>query len=76
MVHGYYNHVPLTMNRELFLQIADDLMAVLLAVLAAGDVNPVILTVGGFEDELVEVNMAFEPIEPLVSGNLWFMVHV
>jgi hypothetical protein len=44
-------------------------MAVLLAVATAGDVNPVILTVGGFEDELVEVNMALEPVEPLVSGS-------
>ena len=33
-------------------------MAVLLAVLAAGDVNPVIFAVGGFEDDLVEIDIS------------------
>ena len=46
-------------------------MAVGLAVFAAGDVDPEILAVGGFEDELVEVGIALQPIEP----HLWFMVH-
>ena len=38
-------------------------MAVGSSVFTAADVNPVILAVGGFEDELVEV------------GYLWFMVN-
>ena len=45
-------------------------MAILLAVLSAGDVNPKVLAVGGLEDELVKVAIVFNPVEP----HLWFMV--
>ena len=38
-------------------------MAVLLPVLATGDVDPEVLIVGGFEDELVEVGAAFGDIQ-------------
>ena len=30
--------------------------------------DPVILAVGGFEDELVKVNMMFQPIHPLMGN--------
>ncbi len=42
-------------------------MAVLLAVLAAGDVNPVVEAVAGLEDELVEVGVLLEEGEPTVG---------
>ena len=44
-------------------------MSVFLAVLAAGDVDPVVEAVGGLQDELVEVGMVLEVGEPTV-GNL------
>ena len=44
-------------------------MAVSSAVLAARDVNPEIFAVGGLEDELVEVGIMLEPVEP-TSGHL------
>lgn len=37
------------------------MMPVLLCVCTAGDVDPEVATVGGFEDELVEVGVGFEP---------------
>ena len=43
-------------------------MAVGFAVLAAGDVNPEVLAVGSLKDELVEVGIALQPVEPLTSG--------
>ena len=39
-------------------------MAVLLAVLATGDVDPVVHAVGGLQDELVEVGVFLEEGEP------------
>lgn len=42
-------------------------MAVLLPVLATGDVDPEVLTVGGFEDELVEVGAAFGNVQRLTG---------
>ena len=44
-------------------------MAISFSISPTGYVDPEIFAVGGFEDELVEVNMAFEPVEPLVSGS-------
>ena len=44
-------------------------MSVFLAVLAAGDVDPVVVAVGGLQDELVEVGVLLEVGEPTV-GNL------
>jgi hypothetical protein len=43
-------------------------MAVGLAVAAAGDVDPEVFAVGGLEDELVEVGVGLEPVEPLAGG--------
>ena len=43
-------------------------MAVGSAVLAARDVNPEVLAVGGLEDELVEVAIVLNPVEPLAGG--------
>lgn len=43
-------------------------MAVLGRVLAAGDVEPVVEAVGGFEDELVEVGVLPEEGDPAVGG--------
>ena len=43
-------------------------MAVGASVLPAGDVDPEVLIVGGFEDELVEVGVGFEPVEPATGG--------
>ena len=43
-------------------------MAVGLAVLAAGDVNPEVLAVGGLENELIKVSVMLEPVEPLAGG--------
>lgn len=45
-------------------------MTVGFLVLAAADVNPVVVTVDGFEDELVEVCVRDEPVEPLVEDLL------
>ena len=47
---------------------ADDLVAVPAPVLAAGDVEPEVLAVGGFEDELVEVGVVLQKVEP-AAGN-------
>ena len=51
-------------------------MAVLLPVLATGDVNPEVFAISGFKDELVEVGIPFEPVEPaiMVHGS-WFMIN-
>ena len=43
-------------------------MAVGPAVLAAGDVNPEVFAVGGLENELVEVGVVLEIVEPLAGG--------
>ena len=43
-------------------------MAVCLAVLAAGDMNPEVLAVGGFKDELVKVGVMLKPVKPLAGG--------
>ena len=43
-------------------------MAVGTAVLAAGDVNPEVFAVGGLENELVEVGVVLEIVEPLAGG--------
>ena len=50
-------------NRLLF-QVTDDLMAVLLAVATAGDMDPEVLVVGCLEDELVEVGVVFDKLHP------------
>ena len=42
---------------ELLLQVADDLMAVLLLVLATRDVDPEVLIVAGLDDGLVKVRV-------------------
>lgn len=51
-------------------------MTVLLAVLSTANVNPEVFAVSGFEDELVEVGIPFEPVEPaiMVHGS-WFMIN-
>ena len=38
------------------------------SVLAARDMNPIILAVGGFENQLIKVGVGFEEVEPLVGG--------
>ena len=43
-------------------------MAIGLAVLAAGDVNPEVLAVGGLHDELIKVGIMLQPVEPLAGG--------
>ena len=43
-------------------------MAVGLAVLAARDVDPEVLAIRGLEDELVEVGITLQPVEPLAGG--------
>lgn len=43
-------------------------MAVPAPVLTAGDVEPEVLAVGGFEDELVEVGVVLQKVEP-AAGN-------
>ena len=43
-------------------------MAVGPAVLAAGDVDPEVFAVGGLENQLVEVSVVLEIVEPLASG--------
>ena len=34
----------------------------------AAHVEPIVFAIGGFEDELVEVGVALEPVEPAVGG--------
>ena len=43
-------------------------MAVGTAVTTATDVNPEVFAVGGLKDELVEVGVAFQPVEPAMGG--------
>ena len=43
-------------------------MAVGLAVLAAGDVNPEVFAVGGLENQLIEVGVVLKEVEPLTGG--------
>ena len=50
------------------LQIPDDLMSVGFAVSTAGDVEPVVLAVGGLQDQLIEVGVMFEEIDPAVGN--------
>lgn len=42
-------------------------MAVLALVLPTADMDPVILAIRCFEDELVKVNMMVQPIHPLMG---------
>lgn len=42
-------------------------MTVLLAVGSATDMDPVVTTVGGFHDQLVEVGVVLQVIEPLLG---------
>lgn len=53
---------------SLLLQVANDLMAVLASVFPTADMDPVILAIRCFEDELVKVNMMFQPIHPLMGN--------
>ena len=43
-------------------------MTVGASVSTTGDVNPEVFAISGFEDELVEVGIPFEPVEPATSG--------
>ena len=43
-------------------------MAVGSAVLAAGDVNPEVLAIGGLHDELVEISIMLQPVKPLAGS--------
>ena len=43
-------------------------MAVGTAVLAAGDVNPEVFAVGGLENQLIEVGVVLQIVEPLAGG--------
>ena len=44
------------------------MVAVGLAVLAAGDVNPEVFAVGGLENQLIEVGVVLKEVEPLTGG--------
>ena len=55
-------------RRRLLLQVTDDLVAVLLAVLPARDMYPEIFAIGSFEDELVKVSVMLKEIKPLAGG--------
>jgi hypothetical protein len=46
-------------------------MAVSFAVFTAANVNPIVLTVGGFHDQLIKVSVMLKEIKP----HFWFMVH-
>lgn len=54
-------------KRWLLLQEADDLVSVGPAVFAAGHVNPVVLAIGGLEDELVKIAIVLNPVEPFAG---------
>ena len=43
-------------------------MPIRFPITTARDVNPEVLAVGGLEDELVEVGIALQPVEPLAGG--------
>ena len=43
-------------------------MAIGSAVLAARDMNPEVLAVGGFHDELVKIAIMLNPVEPLAGS--------
>ena len=44
------------------------MVAVGTAVLAAGDVNPEVFAVGGLENQLIEVGVVLQIVEPLAGG--------
>ena len=50
------------------LQVANDLVTVSASVLPARDMDPVILAIRCFENQLIEFGMGFEEIEPLVGN--------
>lgn len=49
------------MNHLLLAHVAEDLMTVALGVLTTTYMDPVVATVGGFHDELVEIRVGLEP---------------
>ena len=51
-------------------------MAILPAVFATGDMDPIILVIGCLQDQLVEVGMPFQEVKPaiMVHGS-WFMIN-
>ena len=51
---------------EGFTQFADDLVAVLGAVLLARNVDPIVATVGGLHDGLVKICVGDDPLKPLL----------
>lgn len=55
---------------SLLLQEVDDLVSVLGAVALAGDVDPEVFAVGGFDDGLVKVRVRDNPIEPAIENLL------
>lgn len=61
--HSRNEGEDLNENRLLLSQ-PQNLMAVLLGVLATADMNPVVAAVGGFHDELVVIRVGLEPREP------------
>ena len=42
-------------------------MAVLFAVGSAADMNPIVTTVGGLHDQLIEVRVMLQEVEPLLG---------
>ena len=55
-------------GRKLFLHVADDLVAVLLGVLATAHMYLEVFVIGGFHDELVKVAVGFYPVKPLLGN--------
>ena len=61
---------------SLLLHVPYHLMAVGSSVFTAANVNPVVLVVGGLQDELVEIRVVLNEVHPaiMVHGS-WLMVH-
>lgn len=54
----------------LFLQVADDLMAILGLVLATRDVNPEIKVIAGLDDGLIKVRVSNQELKPTIENVL------
>lgn len=59
--------LPLDFAQGRLAHVAEDLVSVLLGVLAATYVNPVVTTVGGFHNQLVKVGVVLQEVEPLLG---------
>ena len=66
----------LCLKRGSLLQVANNLMPVGSTIPSTAHVYPEVFSVCGFQNQLIEVSVTFQPIEPaiMVHGHIRFMV--